>query len=432
MVFGQKKNQQLEEEVGRLRRALEELSILNDLARAIATSFETESIVSKVVQRSVKAIGAEQASIHMVSEDEMLPNGTIIFVRKDEDQNDDHFHMTQGLMGAICHHEKRPLLVNDLKNDPRVRGVRLAAGVRNLLCVPLMVGTQMIGVLSAYNKVAGAGFDEDDQRLLAIIAAQSAQVLERARLLEQEKAAERLREDVRLAERIQAGLLPEKAPEVPGYDMAGATEPARHVGGDYFDFIGLADHRWGLTLGDVSGKGLPASLLMANLQATLRGQAFQDSSCHDCVAWCNRLLFRSTPTDKFATLFYSVLDTRSHVLTYCNAGHEQPFLLTGAGEVKRLPTGGLAVGILEEFDYQDDIVHFQPGDILVVFSDGVTDVVNEQDEPFGEERLLEILQQNRDLPAADMIATVRRDLAAHAGKLPPFDDVTMIVVKRDA
>ena len=94
MVFGQKKNQQLEEEVGRLRRALEELSILNDLARAIATSFETESIVSKVVQRSVKAIGAQQASIHMVSEDEMLPNGTIIFVRKDEDQNDDHFHMT--------------------------------------------------------------------------------------------------------------------------------------------------------------------------------------------------------------------------------------------------------------------------------------------------------------------------------------------------
>ena len=292
MVFGAKKNQQLEEEVGRLRRALEELSILNDLARAISTSFDTESIVSKVIQRSIKAIGAEQAKIHMVNDDQMVPGGTMIVVIDDEDKADPHFHMSQGLMGAICHQERRPLLVNDPKNDPRVRGVRIASGVRNLLCVPLMSGTKMIGVLSAYNKKDGADFDEDDQRLLAIIGAQSAQVLERARLLEEEKQAAELRRDVQLAEGIQAGLLPEKPPEVEGYDMAGATVAARIVGGDYFDFIGLTDYRYGIALGDVSGKGLPASLLMANLQATLRGQAFQDTSCHDCVAWCNRLLFR--------------------------------------------------------------------------------------------------------------------------------------------
>lgn len=426
MVFGARKNQQLEEEVGRLRRALEELSILNDLARSISTSLETDEIVSTVVRRSIKAIGAEQASITMVNQEEMVPDGTIYH---HQDKEDEHIHLSRSLLGCMSH-ERRPLLINDPRNDPRLRGVRLTPNTRNLLCVPLTVGANLVGVLSAYNKTGDQGFDEDDQRLLAIIGAQSAQVLERARLLEEEKAAERLREDVRLAERIQAGLLPDRAPEVSGYDMAGATQPARHVGGDYFDFLGLSDRRWGLALGDVSGKGLPASLLMANLQATLRGQAFQDTSCHDCVAWCNRLLFRSTPTDKFATLFYSVLDTRSHVLTYCNAGHEQPFLLTGSGEVKRLPTGGLAVGILEEFDYEDDIVHIQPGDILVIFSDGVTDVVNEQDEPFGEDRLLALLMEIRDLTAADMIAAVRRDLAEHAGKMPPFDDVTMVVVKR--
>jgi sigma-B regulation protein RsbU (phosphoserine phosphatase) len=427
MVFGAKKSQRLEEEVGRLRRALEELSILNDLARAISTSFETEKIVSTVVHRSVKAIGAEQASITMVNQDEMVPDGTIIHIQDDQDE---HYHLSRNLLGAMCH-ERRGLLINEVKTDPRLRGVPLAAGIRNLLCVPLTVGSDLIGVLSAYNKVSEEGFNEDDQRLLGIIAAQSAQVLERARLLEEEKAAERLREDVRLAERIQAGLLPEKAPDVPGYDMAGASEPARHVGGDYFDFIGLSDQRLALALGDVSGKGLPASLLMANLQATLRGQAFQDSSCHDCVAWCNRLLFHSTPLDKFATLFYSVLDTRSHVMTYCNAGHEQPYLFSADGSLKRLATGGLAVGILESFDYKDDIVHFNPGDIMVVFSDGVTDIVNEQDEPFGEERLLALLHEVKDLTAADMIAAVRKDLAEHAGKMPPFDDVTLMVVKRN-
>ena len=140
MVFGAKKNQQLEEEVGRLRRALEELSILNDLALAISTSFDTESIVSKVVQRSIKAIGAEQAKIHMVNEDLMVPGGTMIVVIDDEDKADPHFHMTQSFMGAICHHDKRPLLVNDIEKD-LPRGVRVPEGIRNLLCVPLMSGT---------------------------------------------------------------------------------------------------------------------------------------------------------------------------------------------------------------------------------------------------------------------------------------------------
>lgn len=427
MVFGAKKNKVLVEEVERLQRALEELSILNDLARAISTSFETESIVSTVVRRSVKAIGAEQASITMVNSDEMVPDGTIVHV---QDTEKEHYHLSHNLLGLMAH-EKAPVLINDVAADRRLRHVPLSEGVRNLICVPMMSGTQVIGVLSAYNKLDSAGFNEDDQRLLAIISAQSAQVLERARLLEEEKAAEELRRDVLMAEKIQLGLLPQDDPQVPGYDMAGSTTPARLVGGDYYDFIDLGDRRWAIALGDVSGKGLPASLLMANLQATLRGQAFLGNRCHDCMAWCNRLLFRNTPLDKFVTLFYGQIDTRSHVMTYCNAGHEQPFLFTESNGLQRLTTGGLAVGILEEFAYEDAIIHVHPGDILVIFSDGVTDMVNENEEPFGEDRLCALLEQTKDQPAAEMIAAVHKDLAEFAGKMPPFDDVTLVVVKRD-
>ncbi len=429
MVFGSRKNNNsLEEEVGRLRRAMEELSILNDLAMAISTSFDTEKIISTVVRRSIKAIGAEQASITMVNQEKMLPDGTIVHV---QDQADEHYHLTRNLLGCMCH-ERNALLINDMKNDPHLRGIPMAEGIRNLLCVPLIVGKDLIGVMSAYNKVGNEGFNTDDQRLLAIIAHQSAQVLERARLLEDEKSAERLREDLRMAERIQIGLLPEKPPEVTGYDMAAISDPARKVGGDYFDFISLSDQRLAITVGDVSGKGLPASLLMANLQATLRGQAFQDGPCHECMAWCNRLLFRSTTPDKFATLFYAVMDSRSHVMTYCNGGHERPFLFTADGGLERLAVGGLAVGVLEEFVYKDDIVHFLPGHTMVIFSDGVTDIVNEADEPYGEERLQELLSQIKDLKAADIVATVRKSLADFAGDMPPFDDVTLMVVKRDA
>ncbi len=119
------------------------------------------------------------------------------------------------------------------------------------------------------------------------------------------------------------------------------------------------------------------------------------------------------------------------MVTYCNAGHEHPFLFDGQGELRRLTTGGLAIGVLEEFDYQDDIIHVQPGDILVIFSDGVTDMVNENDEPFGEERLRALLEQVKDLKAADMIAAVHKALSDFAGKMPPFDDITLVVVKRE-
>ena len=227
MAFGSRKNDNLEAEVGRLRRALEELSILNDLARAISTSLDTEEIMATVVRRSVKAIGAEQASITLVNGEEMVPNGTIVVV---PDKHDEHYHLSRQLLGCF-YHDHKPLLANNVRNESRLRGVNLAEGIRNLLCVPLAAGKNLIGVLSAYNKVGDQGFNEDDKRLLAIIAAQSAQVLERARLLEEEKAAALLREDVRLAERIQAGLLPEQPPEIPGYDMAGTTDPARQVGG---------------------------------------------------------------------------------------------------------------------------------------------------------------------------------------------------------
>ena len=153
-------------------------------------------------------------------------------------------------------------------------------------------------------------------------------------------------------------------------------------------------------------------------------------ACHECVRWCNKLLFLSTSTEKFATLFYCTVDTRSHVLTYCNAGHERPFYYSNGAPVRRLATGGLAVGILDDFVYADDIVHIQPGDMMVVFSDGVTDMIDDAEVPFGEERLARLIDANRTLPAADLVQTVVSELQAYAGDEPAFDDLTVVVVKR--
>jgi len=197
-IFGNSKTQT--DEVERLRRAVEELSILNDLARAISVSQDSDEIMKTIINRSVKAVSAEEASITMVDHDEMVPTGTLIWERSGGG-GDEHYHLNRNVLGCMCH-EKRSLLVNDPEGDPRFKGIRVAEGIRNFLCVPLMVGAELIGVLSAYNKI-GDDFNPDDQRVLAIIATQSAQVLEKARLDHEAKSADRIREDMRLAEIIQ-------------------------------------------------------------------------------------------------------------------------------------------------------------------------------------------------------------------------------------
>jgi len=211
-IFGNNKTQT--DEVERLRRAVDELSVLNDLARAISISHDSDQIIKTIINRSVKAVGAEEVSITMVDQEEMVPTGTLMFERKAGD-NSRHYHLNRNMLGCMCH-EKRALLINDPENDPLFRGTPTAEGLRNFLCVPLMVGADLIGVLSAYNKIAG-DFNADDQRILAIIASQSAQVLEKARLDGEAKAVERMQEDMRLAELIQEGHSSRKGccPRVP-------------------------------------------------------------------------------------------------------------------------------------------------------------------------------------------------------------------------
>jgi sigma-B regulation protein RsbU (phosphoserine phosphatase) len=295
----------------------------------------------------------------------------------------------------------------------------------------MMIKSELMGVLTVYNKKDGKQFTDEDQRLLAIIAAQSAQVVENARLYESEQALLRMKEEVRLAARIQTDLLPSSAPVVEGYDIAGKSVPAQVVGGDYFDFIPTNDHRIAICLGDVSGKGLPASLLMANLQATLRGQTLLTLSPKVCVERANKLLFWSTSPEKFVTLFYAILDPKLHRLAFSNAGHDNPFLLGADGGTQRLRTGGVVLSILEDFSYDEETVGMGPGDILVIYSDGITEAVNPAEEQFGDERLAVVIRDHRQENAAGLMESIIKEVTAFAGGRAQADDMTLVVVKRD-
>jgi sigma-B regulation protein RsbU (phosphoserine phosphatase) len=202
------------------------------------------------------------------------------------------------------------------------------------------------------------------------------------------------------------------------------------VGGDYFDFIQISEDRWAVCIGDVSGKGLPASLLMANLQATLRGQILLDVPPGECLRRANRLLYQSTSPEKFATLFYGILDARHHTLLFSNAGHDNPFVLHNGIETRRLKTGGIPLGMFEDFVFEEETIPMEPGDLIVMCSDGIAEAMNVNEEPFGEQRLAAILVQPNLLSPHNIIGKTLEAAKEFTGSTPQSDDMTIVVIRR--
>lgn len=422
----------LTEENKRLRVAVEELSVLNDIATAITSTQSLEQIVDLIVQKCVKHLKVEQGAVMLLDEKDR-DNPFRTMVRKQDTVAEVLPYRLDTQITGWMIKNKAPLLINDFQNDNRFKWLsREELPIQTLLSVPMLLKGKMIGLIGVFNKRLEVGFTKDDQRLLSIIAAQSAHVIENARLYKEEQDLLRLQEEMRLAKDIQVNLLPNVAPRVEGYDIAGRSIPAKEVGGDYFDYIQIGENSCALCLGDVSGKGMPAALLMANLQATLRGQISHNIPCNSCIERSNSLLYLSTDPKKFATLFYGILDYTKHELCYCNAGHDNPILFVPEKEPQRLGIGGIVLGFVPEFTFSEAKVALKPGSVLVMYSDGITEAMNEKEEELGEERLITILRQNLAMPAEKIMDNVLEAINKHIGQVPQMDDMTMIVIKRFA
>jgi serine phosphatase RsbU (regulator of sigma subunit) len=420
----------LEEENRRLRRALEELAVLNEIASAICSTMSLDRMVESMVEKCVHHLKVEQGAVMLLREEEADAPFQTMVRKTDSAANVVPYHFGGQLTGWMLKN-RRPLLINDLKSDPRFQAVGPADfPIRSLLSVPLVLKGRLIGLLNVFNRQGREGFTEEDQRLLGIIAAQSAQAIENARLYEEEQTLLRVQEELRLAYEIQTNLLPKASPEVAGYDIAGKSIPAQDVGGDYYDFIPMDDRRLAICLGDVSGKGMPAALLMANVQATVRGQTLLSLSPGECVRRSNTLLFRSTDIQRFVTFFYGILDTGENRFSYSNAGHNHPLLFSADREPLRLGTGGLVLGIMEDVPFGEKEVSFNPGDLLVIYSDGITEAMDAQEEDFGEERLIAVAREHREDSCRELIEKVLQAVRRHAGNVPQMDDMTLVAIRR--
>lgn len=383
-----------------------------------------------IVRKCIKHFKAEQGSVMLHDPDEEQDDFHTMIRRADNSDEVLPYRLGMQIRGWMLKYQK-PLLINDLEADPRFKMVlEKDEPIRSVLSAPLLYKGRMLGSLNVFNKRSETGFTEAEKRLLAIIATESAQVIENARLYEEGQALALIQKEMKLAYKIQMGLLPQEAPDIAGYDIWGRSIPAKAVGGDYYDFVRLDDDRVGICLGDVSGKGMPAALLMANVHATLRGQILQGLCPKDCLKSSNEHLVPSMDPGRFVTLFYAALDGATGEVCYANAGHNYPFLFQAGKEAVRLEIGGVALGCLKTASYSEGRLTMAPGDILLLYSDGITEAVDKADSLFGEERLAEVVTANREATAEHLIERIVDAVRLHSGEAAQMDDMTAVVVRR--
>lgn len=327
----------------------------------------------------------------------------------------------------------KSVLTSDAQHDPRfASGTMVLQGVRSVLAVPLGVADKVFGIIYADSPIAEGRFTEDHLKVLTTLASVAAIRVENARLVEARLERERLERELALASEIQQRFQPTAPPHVDGYELQGISFPCYEIGGDYYDFIEREDGRLVIALGDVSGKGTAAALLMSSLHAAIHAQSASHDSLVATISAVNRYLADNIPANRFVTLFYAELDPESGALSFLNAGHNPPLIVHAAGTVEQLASGGLPLGIKPDAEYREGRTQLKEGDVLVIYSDGVTEAVSPSGEEFGATRLYEVVSRNVNASAAGIRDRIESSLTKFAQGTSAADDITLVIVKRQA
>jgi sigma-B regulation protein RsbU (phosphoserine phosphatase) len=306
------------------------------------------------------------------------------------------------------------------------------AGLRYI--VPMRNNNKTIGAFLCGERVTKQPFSETDLEFMSLAAAQAANALEQSRLFKETLEVQAMEKELQVAKEIQAALLPKALPNIPGVDLAAQNIPTKQVGGDYYDVMMLDEHHLFLGIADVTGKGTPAALLMANLQASIKAYmtAFNPETfdLSKVVGKINNIIYENTPADKFITFFCAIINLQTRTMISVNAGHNPPFLLKKSGEVRTLTKGGVILGVISTLvPYEVESTSLDSGDTLLLFTDGVTEAMNTAREEFGEERLISLLKSHADKPASTIIDTIVEETTRFQPAGEQHDDITLVCLK---
>lgn len=411
----------------------ERLLLLFDLIAHINSKMDLNRLLTSIMEAAKTMMDAEASSLFLLDAEKKELEISVPTGEASGRITGFRIPMNQGIAGWVATNNE-PLLVADVSKDARFGGDVPGAGfiTRNLLCVPMKnADGKLIGVLQAINYKGGDVFPESEIPLFQRLADQAAISLERERLFHEFMEKQKMEEQLNLARDIQRHLWPRHLPNLPGYSIIGQSKPALEVGGDYYDFIPLDDGKFAFVIGDVSGKGVGAGLIMATLRATLRTQFAQHSDIDKAMQLVNKAVTNDTRPTEFVTMFLAVLDPVTHVLQYVNAGHNPPYIADQDGTLTELKAGGPVVGIMHPMVFESRTVVMKPGSILLLYTDGVTEAENAKGDMF-EEPLLEIFLRSH---VSESIDTIHKNLMAaletFQGDAPQSDDITIIFLKRD-
>lgn len=410
------------------QQALEELVALNKIASTINALMSVEEITRKIIDNCLRYVRASHGAVFLLEEEEKF----MTFVREfSSSEKRIEFHLSN-LLSAWMIKNKTILVSNDPKNDPNLKGLNLSElGINSILSAPLFSPNGLIGSLVLFNKKDTGGFNSNDRRFLGIVGSQTAKVIENARLHEREKELTAIQEELKLAQTIQKGFLPHNGVELRSCDACGVNIPAREVGGDYFDIVKLEEDRVFVSLGDVSGKGMPAALLMANAQAVLRSQLSNSDkiSLKDMARSLNHLICQFSGPEQYITTIFGQFYGPSGKYHYVNAGHPPILIVRRDGKIESLSNSDLIIGYIPEYEYTVSEVILNHGDIIFLYSDGVTESFGEADDEFGIDRLGNILSEHRGESVSDICRIVLGVLSDFRKGRPQPDDITMTILK---
>lgn len=422
------------------REAYNSEQILSDLSVDVRTMVETKPLLETVAQRISESLHVPRVALLLKENGSYRPAHALGYAEGSPPVS----FPEQAATIERLRKENEPLVVYTddpdswIHKEPEMDGERvMLEKLEAQLLLPLNVKEKLPGFISLGPKQSEEPYSHTDLRLLQSVATQTGLALENsqltARIASEVAQRERLNREVEIAREVQERLFPQNLPTISGLDYCGACRPALGVGGDYYDFLLLPNDRFGIAIGDVSGKGISAALLMASLQASLRGQAITETNdLAELMGNVNRLVYDASAENRYATFFYGQYEPLSRTLSYVNAGHNPPMIFRRRDddwEILRLDAGGCVVGLLPNFPYTQSSVTLQPGDLFIGFTDGISEAMNPAEEEWGEEQMMLMTKSVYGMPAADILASLVKAADEFASGAKQHDDMTLIVVR---
>lgn len=408
------------------------LGLISKVGVALLSASGLKETLDQVASLVFEAVPAERCVI-MLRDDEAEDKMKVMVARIRGSEGDlKEVRISHSVMAEVLKNGRSVLTAN-AQSDPRFASQTvMLQGIRSVLAVPLCVDERNIfGLIYADSPTYEATFTEEHLNILTTLASVASIRVENATLLEERMERERMEHELELATEIQQRFQPSAPPELSGYQFQGISFSCYEIGGDYYDFIPTCDGKMIVALGDVSGKGTAAALLMSSLHAAIHAQVAAQNSLYETVCSVNRYLAENTPANRFVTLFIGELDPETNEMTYVNAGHNPPLFGSADGGMQTLDSGGLPLGLMGMADYEVGKISLGEGDVLVVYSDGVSEATNSRDEEFGMDRLKNAVKSNIKSSASGIRDRIESTLSTFTENCPANDDITLLIVKRN-